>query len=365
MTSNPLFSIYVRYGIKAGVACILAYLLSLVMGSPYAVWAIVSTIVAMQLNVADSLKAGAVRLTGTGIGACVGVILLMFLPKTPLIMGIAVFLIPALCAYIARYTDKATAISIASVVVLFTGAQLLAQSPDSEAITFGLMRVLEITIGVGSALLVSMILWPVRLVDTLRADLSLQFLESARLLDSILNAFLDGQQQLPYSLLGAIENKIWDNHERLSRALKHESFLYHYEHRTMNIQVTAMDRTAESLRAMMEALNDYDEEAQDPLTALELRNLGDAIIATLHHFGGDAPDTDAPELVRNLTNGVALAEEKLAEVRTNGVMAQLNLHKMLQFFAFYQAMRLLAESMLVALDRMQSRRPPSRLGSKG
>lgn len=349
-----LFSLYIRYGIKMGVGCALAYSLSYLIGSPYAIWAVVSTIVAMQVNVADSLQAGILRLGGTVLGAAIGVMLLLSVPHTPLPMVAAVFVIATGCAYFTRYSNLFAAVSVASVVVLFAGAQHMA-SGQSDAVAFGLMRVAEIAIGVGSAFLVSLILWPVRLVDTLRADLSLQFLESVRLFDSILTAFLSGQQQLPYSVLKSIEDKIWDNHERLSKVRKHESLLYHYEHRVMEVQVTALDRTAESLRAMLEALNDYDEEGKDPLTGAELRDLGDAAMATLRHFGGGSLTSPAPDLVRGLTAGVGMVEIKLAELRRNGIIARYDLHKVLQIFAFYQAMRLLSESLLIALDRLQDK----------
>ena len=351
-----------RYGIKMGVGCALAYGASALVGSPYAIWAVVSTIIAMQINIADSLQAGVLRLTGTCLGAAVGVLLLLTLPQTPLPVAIALFCIVMSCAYLTRYSNLFSAVSIASVVVLFSGVQHMALG-SAEAISFGLMRVTEIAIGVGSAFLVSLVLWRVRLMDTLRADLDLQFLESARLFDTILSSFLSGQEQLPYSLLKSIEDKIWNNHERLSKARKHESRLYRYEHKIMEIQVTALDRTAESLRTMMEALNDYDEGAQDPLTGPELRLLGDAIVSTLRHLGGGDSTSTAPELVRALTGGVAEVESRMAELRQDGATSGYDLHKVLQIFAFYQAMRLLSESLLIALDRLQNK-PPVRPSGK-
>jgi hypothetical protein len=168
----------------------------------------------------------------------------------------------------------------------------------------------------------------------------------------LLGAFLNGGT-LPYSLLSGIESKIWDNHERLSKARKHESFLFHYEHRVMNVQVTALDRTTESLRSMLEALNDYDEEPADSLIGPELRQLGDAIMATLRHLGGDSASVPAPDLVRGLTSGVGLVEQNMIANRQDRATREFNLHKVLQIFSFYQAMRQLAESLLIALDRMQ------------
>lgn len=349
---NHHFSLYLRYGIKVGISCVLAYAASWLIGSPHAIWAVVSSIVATQINVAESLQAGILRLAGTVLGAAVGVALLLSLPQTPAVMAAAVFCLTTSYAYLTRYSNLFVAASLASAVVFFTGSPYL-DAGSEGAISFGLMRVTEIAIGVGSALLVSLVLWPVRLVDTLRADLGLQCRESARLFDTILTAFVSGQQPLPYTLLKGIEDKIWDNHERLSKARKHESFLYHYEHRVMDVQVTALDRIAESLRTMLEALNDYDEEAQDPPITQELRALGDAVMATIRHIGGDTPANPAPDLVRGLTAGVGDVENKMIRLRREGVFSKYSLHKVLQVFAFYQGLRLLSESLLIALDRLQ------------
>lgn len=353
-TLDTVFSLYVRYGLKVGIACGLAYVVSHFFGAPYAIWAVVAALVAMQLNVADSLQTGLVRVGGTALGAAFGVILLLVTPQTPLLMGVSMVSASIVCAYLVRYTQMAVPMAIAAIVVLLAGAQHMS-SGYQDAISFGLMRVAEIAIGVGSAFLVSLLLWPVRLVDTLRADLGMQFRESARLLDTILSSFMDKQKALPYDILRGIESKMWDNHERLSRARKHESYLYHYEHRVMSIQVKALDRTSESLRSMLEALNDYEEEGIDPLSGPQLRVLGDAIMAALRHLGGDTPDAAAPDLIRGLTNGVAGVEGRLAQMRSQGDTDSMELHKVLQIFSFYQALRLLAESLLMALDRMQSK----------
>ncbi|MDR0828064.1 MAG: FUSC family protein [Desulfovibrio sp.] len=350
---DMFFPLYFRYGIKMGLACVAAYVISFFIGSDYAVWASVASIIAMQINVAESMHAGFLRIGGTAIGALLGALLLYFLPPVSwFMMLIQVFGITAVCGYLARYTLMSAATAIAAVVVLIVGSQALSEG-SANAIGFGLMRVTEIVIGVGCAFFVSLVFWPVRLVDTLRADLGMQFLESSRQFDAILRGFLKGTE-LPYDMLNSIEGKIWNNHERLSKARRHESFLYRYEHRVMNQQVMTLDRTAESLRSMLEVLNDYQEETVDPLIGNELRDLGDSIMATLRHMGGANPAAPAPDLVRGLTNGVGQVEEKLNKIkREEGALERFSLHKLLQIFAFYQGIRLLAESLLIALDRMQ------------
>lgn len=347
---DSLFPLYVRYGLKVAVASLFSYGLSYAMGFEYPAWAVVSSIIAVQINVADSMHAGLMRITGTAVGAALGVLLLVTLPSNPMLMAAAVFGTTLLCGYFARFSNIWAAAAIAAVVVLFAGAQHLA-SGNTDAISFGLMRVAEIAIGVGSAFFVSIVLWPVRLADTLHADLSLQFLDCARLVDVLVNAFISGES-LPYTLLENIEGKIWDNHERLKKARKHESALFSYEHKVMEVQVKTIDRTTESLRSMMEALNDYDEENVDPKIGPELRSLADAVMATLRHLGSDSPTAEAPDLVRGLTVGVGVVEQKLTQVRQDGSTVQFNLHKVLEIYSFYQGMRLLAESLLIAMERI-------------
>lgn len=353
------FRLYLRFSCKVGLACALAYAGSYLIGSPYPAWAVISSIIAMQVNVADSVQASIGRLIGTGMGSAVGVVLLLVVPSTPLWLGGAVFFITAVCAFCTRYSTRFNAFSIAAVVVLVAGSMYIA-SGYGAAVTFGLLRVAEIVIGVVTAFFVSITLWPVRLMDTLCADLSTQFHECSRLLDSLINAFLNQQQQLPYSLLDSIEAKVWTNHERLSKSRTHEPMFHYPGHHVMGIQVTALDRCTESLRALMEALNDYEEEGRDPLMGEELRELTDAIMDTMLHLGSDTPTAPVPDLVRRLTGGVDRAEARLAELRRAGATRGFDLHKILQLFSFYQTLRVLAESMLIALDRLHHHKPRTR-----
>ena len=205
----------------------------------------------------------------------------------------------------------------------------------------------------GAAFLVSFAVWPVRLVDTLRTDIGAQFRECARLLDEVAQSFLTTQHYIPTDPLDALEARVWENHERLLKARKHESLLFGYEHGIMEVQVSALDRAVECLRTMTEALNDYQEESYPLPISHEMRNLADAVMAALRQLGSDTPALPVPDLIRGLTFGVDYAETRLAELRLRGITEELPLHKLLQFFTFYQAMRLLSERLLLAFDRLQ------------
>ena len=117
--------LYIRYAVKVGIACLAAYGLSFLIGSHYAVWAVVSTIIAMQVNVAESLQVGINRIIGTVVGAASGVLLLVSLPKDPYSIGAGVLGITCVYAYLARYGARWSSASIAAVIVLLSGAALV------------------------------------------------------------------------------------------------------------------------------------------------------------------------------------------------------------------------------------------------
>lgn len=348
-----LLPLYIRYAVKVGIACLAAYCLSFLIGSHYAVWAVVSTIIAMQVNVAESLLAGINRIIGTVVGAASGVLLLLVLPKDPYSVGAGVLGITCVYAYLARYGTRWSSASIAAVIVLLSGAALAGEGYE-EAVTFGLLRVAEILIGVGCAFAVGLLLWPVRLLDTLRADIGLQYHECARLTDALVSSFLTERHGIPTELLESVESKAWSNHERLNKTRKHESLMFRRTHGIVEVQTATLDRVVEHLRTLAEALNDYADEPGAMPPTPEIRSMADAVMDTLRHIGGDNPTAPAPDLVRGLTLSVGMAEARLNEMRAHGGTRSYPLHSVLQFFTFCQTLRQLVENLLLALDRLES-----------
>ena len=355
MMSRARFSLYARYGLKTGIACVLAYAASIAIGSSYAVWAVVSAVIATQINVADSIQAGLLRSAGTVLGALTGILLLCIVPATHFSAGVTVFFLCTGFGFLTVVNAKVSSNAcIAASIVLLMGLAVGKTAPVGAAV-FGLMRMAEIILGVGCAFVVSFWVWPNRLMDTLRTDLSLQFEECARILGALMEAILDQQRHFPEKPLEDLEKRVRENHERLTRAKKHESILYRFEHAIMNTQVAAVDRTLESLRTIKDALNDYEESGSDLLVGAELRSLAEALASVLRHLGGQAPADPAPELIRAVTGAAGAIESRLAELREQHLTATLPLHRVLQLYTFYQSMRQLAESLLLFMDSMQNK----------
>ena len=341
----------VRHGLKTGFAVVLAYAVTRIFDLHMWQWAVVSAVVAMQMTVADAIQSGVNRITGTVIGAVLGMGILMLTPQGDVWFGLALWVGAALCASLSQYSPRYTMAAMTVVVVLLVGAG------EANKVAVGLGRMLEIAIGVGSALFVSVVLWPVRVADKLRRDLAAQYVECAAYLDTLVSAFLDRQRAMDYHMLEPLVDKAWNNHELYLRVRKHESIVYQYDHDVLKVQVRTLDRAISHLKPLLETLNDYEApQGFDVIMAPELRRQTDAIMATLRHLGGSTPAAPVPDLVRTLTELVDITEKRLDQLRNEGATNRLNLHQMLQFYTFFHSLRGLATDLLFALDRIQNRR---------
>lgn len=350
VTLSSLVPAQVRHGLKTGFAVALAFAITQALHLQMWQWAVVSAVVAMQLTVADAIQSGVNRVTGTIIGALLGIGILVILPPGDIWMGAALWVGSAICASLSQYSMRYTMAALTVVVVLLAGVD----EPDKVAV--GLGRVLEIGIGVGSALFVSVVLWPVRLADTLRRDLAAQYVQCSTHLNLLVTAFLERQRSVDRHILEPLVDKAWQNHELILRVRKHESIVFQYDHEVLRIQVRTLDRAISHLKPMLEALNDYEERSGfDVIMAPELRRLADAIMTTLRHLGGSTPAAPVPDLVRTLTELVDITERRLGALRNEGAPNRFTLHQMLQFFTFFHSLRGLATDLVFALDKIQNR----------
>ncbi len=342
----------VRHGLKTGLAVIVAYVVTHIFGLEMWQWAVVSAVVAMQMTVADAIQSGVNRITGTIMGAALGMGILTILPYGEIWLGVALWVGSAICASLSQYSPRYTMAALTVVVVLLAGAD------STNTLSVGLGRMLEIAVGVGSALLISVVLWPIRLIDGLRRDLASQYVECAIHLNALVSAFLDRQRAMDFHMLESLADKAWQNHEMFLRVTKHESVVFQYDHNVLKVQVRTLDRAISHLKPMLEALNDYESPTGgfDVIMAPELRRLADSVMATLRHLGGSTPAAPVPDLVRTLTELVDMTEKRLDVLRKEGATNRLTLHQMLQFYTFFHSLRGLATDLLFALDKIQNRR---------
>ncbi|MCD8350559.1 MAG: FUSC family protein [Planctomycetaceae bacterium] len=258
--------LYSRHAVKTGLACALAYGISSLLGSPYPVWAVISSIVAMQNpSVAESVQASVQRFTGMALGAMAGIALsLVFThPENILWIGCIIFVVNGAGAYFFRYGARYMLASIAATIVLLVG-HIQAHSTVQAATHFGLTLIWEIALGVGLATAVSMLLWPVRLGDTLKDDLRKQYEMVVDHLNAIAKAYAANQTLSPKILEDLIQ-KLLRNRDRLTAASRHEAFLYNEDISILDNRIVTLNRSVTILRILLDALDDGDENERRPV----------------------------------------------------------------------------------------------------
>ncbi len=182
---------HIRHGVKTGIAAVLALVLADVLHIEYGYWAVISAVIAMQMNVADAIEMCLYRFIGTVMGAVMGVVAIMVFPDTPVWNGVSVFVTTGLCAFLTRWDPRYRMAAITVSIVI------LASAGHAGRIDVGLFRVLEIAVGVGCAFVVTVTLWPVRAAVGLRRDLASQAENCAHYLVTLVDRFLARQTHVP------------------------------------------------------------------------------------------------------------------------------------------------------------------------
>ena len=185
-----LASIHMIHGLKTAAAAVLAYAVTLLLHIEFGYWAVISTVIVMQVYVADSLEMCLYRLSGTVIGAILGVGVILIFPITPTGIGSALFLTIGICSFLTRYKPKYKMAAITVVIVVMTGMN----SPN--IIEFGLFRVVEICLGILCATLVSLLIFPRKKADVLRKKLENQAIDCSEKCNFMVAAFIAKQKNV-------------------------------------------------------------------------------------------------------------------------------------------------------------------------
>lgn len=334
----------VRHGIKTGLAALLSYLVTEWLHLDFGYWAPITAVIVMQTSVAESIEMSLYRTVGTMMGALMGVVAILALPDTFEGNGAGLFITTGLCAFLTRWDARYRMAAITVTIVI------LASVGQPDRMHFGLFRVLEILVGVVCAVLVSLTLWPLRAGEALRADLSRQLQAAAERVGVLVEAFLAEQQALPEDMFDGVAGTLKSNHDRLRKARRHESFLHRDDHEHLEALVMAADHAVSHLQAMLHSLNGCRGEGYTIIMAKELRDLAAAASEGLRWLA--APDAATPPPA--LRSVIDAAEARLTALREDGATRRFYLGKLMQFYAFYHALRRLAEDVEAIVERRQA-----------
>ena len=337
MASTTLSSqkAHIIHGIKTGSAAVLAYAAATLLDLKFGYWAALSAVIVMQVNVADSIRMCWYRFSGTAIGAFIGISCIWAFPQTPQMTIMALFLSVGFCAYMTKYNDRYKMAAITTTIVT------LASLGEPNRIEFGLFRVIEIAIGVGSAFLVNILVWPMKAAEALKEDLFKQFEECAENYEKLMDSFLNKQTETSPNMLDSFHRKMSKNRDIYSKVLRLESLLYIEDTQLLDMKVQMLEKCASHLRSMLHALNNVHGEGYDIIMKEDLRNLAKVTSKAMRDIGAkQIPDENS------LQEALETAEKKLETLRNEGATRRFYLQKMVQFFAFYHSAQFICKDIL-------------------
>lgn len=333
------------HGFKTALAAILAYTITLVFELEFGYWAVISTVIVMQVYVADSVEMCLYRLSGTLIGAVLGVLVMLAVPGTPVWTGVVLFITIGLCAFLTRYKTRYRMAAITVVIILLTG------TPGQNIFVFGISRVVEIGLGIVCAFGVSVLIFPRRKADVLRTRLEDQARSCDTLCRELVSAFVDRQQHVDEAPMDTLVDAVRENQAFFLNIHRHEARIYRLgDH--FQTKVFLMGRTVEHLRTMVRILNGLKGEGHNIVMAKELEAIARAAGHTLTALMTNRQDTGREALEHLIIS----LDHRLTDIRKEGLTARFDLKRLVQVFSFYNSLKYFCEDINAGADRIRGKR---------
>ncbi|MBL8895192.1 MAG: FUSC family protein, partial [Rhizobiales bacterium] len=156
---------------------------------PQGYWAVITAVIVVQTNIGGSLKAALDRLWGTLAGAAVGALVAISLPhSSPIQIGLVIIVAVVPLAYLAAVNPAFRVAPVTAVIMLVPTYGPHTGDPVATAVD----RVFEIALGNVMALAVSILVFPTRAHEQLRAAAAKVATTNAELMDALIAGLLAG-----------------------------------------------------------------------------------------------------------------------------------------------------------------------------
>jgi uncharacterized membrane protein YgaE (UPF0421/DUF939 family) len=275
------------------------------------------------------------RFSGTAVGAFIGIVAVLLFPESRAMTLLALFLCVGFCAYMTRYSEKYLLAAIKVCIVI------LASVGEENRLVFGMLRVVEIGVGVLCAFVVSIVLWPMRAGDALRARLRERFNACAETYQTLMDAFLSLQIEIDPQLVHRLDRDIREDRALYLKIVRHERWVYNENVDLLGRKVRTLEACSTYLQTMLHALNSVDGKGYEIIMEKELRELVAATLTVMSTIGsGGLPRLD------ELSHALDQAETRLLELREGGATRRFHLQKLVQFFAFYHGAHSMGKAIL-------------------
>jgi len=328
-----------KQGIKTGLAGTIAYAIYAGWNLPQGYWAVFAALVVTQANLGASWKAALYRSIGSTCGAVAAALLVPWLGRGPVGVGIVLLLLGSLFGYL-------TALHPAFTAAGFTAALILVFGGQGEPWHVAWLRVLYTILGAAIAFLVAALLWPVRAREVLRQKIANTLAGSGSLYRAVAAAALQGvdnEQQVH-----ELERRLHDLRRGITQQMdeaRSELAFSRFNQGAYQRIVELADQIRRRLTAMAEDRSLYVHAQVSPglvpsMTALVQKSTEYFVTlaqAVLH------PETQLS--TAELEAAVKAMEDELASLREKRATAPFALDRMLPFWALVFNLREVAEEL--------------------
>jgi len=152
------------------LACEIALVVVMALHLPNPAWALVTIFVLATPTAGASLQKAALRVVGTAVGASLSIGLIHWFDQAPIGFSLALFAICVVAAYGGSGPRYPYAYVVGLITVVIVAMEGLS-APERTVYT-AFARAAEVSVGVATAVLVRLSIWPVRTSATLRGEMA-------------------------------------------------------------------------------------------------------------------------------------------------------------------------------------------------
>ncbi|HET9308638.1 MAG TPA: FUSC family protein [Candidatus Sulfotelmatobacter sp.] len=328
-----------KQGIKTGLAGAIAYAIYAGWNLPQGYWAVFAALVVTQANLGASWKAALYRTIGSTCGAIAAALLVPWLGKGPVGVGIVLLLLGSLFGYL-------TALHTAFTAAGFTAALILVFGGMGEPWHMAWLRVLYTILGAVIAFLVGALLWPVHAREVLRQKIANILAGAGALYRAVTAAALQGVDN--EAQVRVLDRRLHDLRRGITQQMdeaRSELAFHRFNESAYQRLIELADQIRRRLTAMAEDRSLYIHAQASPGLVPSIAALAQK---TTEHFVALAQAVLQPKMELNsaeLEAAVKAMETELAGLREQRATAPFALDRMLPFWALVFNLREVAEDL--------------------
>jgi uncharacterized membrane protein YgaE (UPF0421/DUF939 family) len=333
---TPSHTVYFKQAIKTGIAGIACVYAAKALKLPEGYWAAISAVIIMQSNVGATLGISWNRLVGTAIGAIVSGIAYSFGGTNVLVFGLAVTIAILLCDALGFVESQRFAAVTVAIVMLI--------SRIAPAWMVAVYRFVEVSLGIVTGTLVTVLIWPSRARTQLREGIS----EALADLDALFLAVVQryrGKQGPDMQELRSRLDALFLRNEALQKQAAREPTIGLERRELLALLMNHLRRLFEATDAADVATCGSAGDTYYKNLEPRLDELVVEISKALRQLGETVKAGRTDDQWFDLSQKVSALDEEAAAIRRTGATTQYSLDEILRFYSLLLALKNLASEL--------------------